>query len=112
MCLLWMGNYSKQRCSKNPGVVPSKVTNTSSEASDTNTCINGAVLVIIPCRGAPLQVSCSRQSRVLLVPQRRFPAPLWMPATHSGLPSKSYTGSRITRVPHGCPVTHCGQTCP
>ena len=52
-CVLWLDNYNKQRFSKNPGVVPSKANRRTAPAGDTNACINGSIMAIVPCPGVP-----------------------------------------------------------
>ena len=50
---MWLDNYNKQRFSKNPGVVPSKANRRTAPAGDTNACINGSIMAIVPCPGVP-----------------------------------------------------------
>ena len=52
-CFMWLDGYNKQRFSKNPSVVPSKANRRTAQAGDTNACINGSIMAIVPCPGVP-----------------------------------------------------------
>ena len=99
-CVLWLHNYNKQRFSRNPGVVPSKANRRTAQAGDTNACINGSIMAIVPCPGVP-RTTTVQPSVTTLGREAKSVACDIVDARH-GLKSAA---DALRRQPH-----HCGST--